>query len=657
MPIQSPKSSGKLVGALKGTTKGLQASTDVTGKAMQGMMAATAIVKDVVSASITALETVNKMGTGLSVSLKTMSETFFSTFKKADDLEKQALNVGRTRMGIEKQLGSSIENLPGSIADNMGDAIGIFSMGLRGNQESMNRLSNLQRLTGKNGLATVRALVDNSRKMGISQDGTDRLAESMMSLQIKFGTSMDTMVGAIGSMTDSFSAYSVMSGDLPAKLAETTGGLVGQFGAQSSEAITDLMKAVTASDATSLQFQDRLRAMGSDVAAAMDTLSRGEGSLDQNVAAIETMQAAMQQSIGATGLTGENTDVGVQRQAGMAGEIFGQLGGALQRASAAMEAGADQQEGLGTEVASYAETVGTMQETIMKPVMQLALQYFDTIKENLMFFGELLTEEIIEPVAAMFGGLFAGNDPGVLKETIQEALRVLKSTFMSLLDILQKTFNFDLFNSQATSAMDGLVGVIEMIIGIGARVMQVVTWIGWMFFKLAEILFAVIDAVMGPLLQALDFFGIDLGLNTAWEAMGAGIDKMEDMFDGMEEGFGNMADNFGAAGALDGGLVGVQTDTRGTSMTEQNADLAASMLRLIGTAESTQRDMEREDIRAMQRAIEHGSAAQVEMLARMFEGIDTSKDQGEETNVLLSTLTQSMRDRARSGGTVPEDYR
>lgn len=147
-------------------------------------------------------------------------------FGFADKAQKASLSLGLTLGSARERLGNSLDGLKGSIDQQLTAGLASLEAGLRGNQSGVARLINQQQLTGTSFATTAKTLAQLNATVGLSNEGTQILADSLVETGAKFGVSTDYLVQTIQSLSPQFADLAALGlENLPGAFAEIAASL------------------------------------------------------------------------------------------------------------------------------------------------------------------------------------------------------------------------------------------------------------------------------------------------------------------------------------------------------------------------------------------------------------------------------------------------
>lgn len=422
-----------------------------------------------------------------------------ASFSFVDKSQKASLALGQTLTTTKDRLGDSMDGLRGSIEQKLTAGIMTLDEGMRGNNAGVMRLVNQQMLTGTAYANTVKVFSKLQNTLGLSNDQTNKLSETIKEEGNRQGVATDVLVNAIDGLKADFGKFRVLGlDDVPEIMAMG----VARFGKANAEQFSKALGFLLDTSQKALSQRAALGIAGIDeqIRTASDTSTKFQLAVD---------------AITKGGLRFDDVAGRGSRTFDAFSNVVGPAGTAL-----AVLAEAGQQAALNTGPVDYSQ--------------QLAVRF----DEALNAFKEPLMEIAIDAFPYILAGInVLGDAFGVISDWFMSTYEELggfdgmweaiKSSIMAHIDPI-------------TSAMKGLAIVLATIF-LPPLIMTAVSII-----TAFAPLFAIIAAVVGVFVlldMALDKFGGGMDLITVamdifksvWYSMIGALGEFIDMFSWMDD--------------------------------------------------------------------------------------------------------------------------
>lgn len=280
----------------------------------------------------------------------------------ADQAQKTSLALGSTFEKTRDRLGPSLDGLRGSIESRLTAGIIALDNGLRNNVAGVAKLINQQKLTDSYNAQTAKSFAKLENVLGLSNEETNRLAESLISTGNTYGISTDKLVDSIAKLDKQFTQFQILGTEaIPGAIATLQAELGAAFSGDRLQQVVALLTDTSAEGLKRLavlglsDFRERLQAVGSDQIATTALLKEG-------------IQKAADQLTRLTGGAEANSISfdAYNQQIGRAGFETIALNKALQ------ESGKIQNEA----AVDYADTISTQLAEVWNPLKEVAFELY-----------------------------------------------------------------------------------------------------------------------------------------------------------------------------------------------------------------------------------------------------------------------------------------
>lgn len=280
----------------------------------------------------------------------------------ADQAQKTSLALGSTFEKTRDRLGPSLDGLRGSIESRLTAGIIALDNGLRNNVAGVAKLINQQKLTDSYNAQTAKSFAKLENVLGLSNEETNRLAESLISTGNTYGISTDKLVDSIAKLDKQFTQFQILGTEaIPGAIATLQAELGAAFSGDRLQQVVALLTDTSAEGLKRLavlglaDFRERLQAVGSDQIATTALLKEG-------------IQKAADQLTRLTGGAEANSISfdAYNQQIGRAGFETIALNRALQ------ESGKIQNEA----AVDYADTISTQLAEVWNPLKDVAFELY-----------------------------------------------------------------------------------------------------------------------------------------------------------------------------------------------------------------------------------------------------------------------------------------
>jgi len=280
----------------------------------------------------------------------------------ADQAQKTSLALGSTFEKTRDRLGPSLDGLRGSIESRLTAGIIALDNGLRNNVAGVAKLINQQKLTDSYNAQTAKSFAKLENVLGLSNEETNRLAESLISTGNTYGISTDKLVDSIAKLDKQFTQFQILGTEaIPGAIATLQAELGAAFSGDRLQQVVALLTDTSAEGLKRLavlglaDFRERLQAVGKDQVATTALLKEG-------------IQKAADQLTRLTGGAEANSISfdAYNQQIGRAGFETIALNRALQ------ESGKIQNEA----AVDYADTISTQLAEVWNPLKDVAFELY-----------------------------------------------------------------------------------------------------------------------------------------------------------------------------------------------------------------------------------------------------------------------------------------
>jgi hypothetical protein len=213
--------------------------------------------------------------------LEATTENLREGIDLANKTQKASLALGMNLTATRTKLGTSLDDLRGSINQKMVAGFEMLEAGFQGNNKGVAKLINQQMLTGTAYKGTAKAFIGLERIAGLGKDATNELAERTIKLGKIYGVSTDEMVKSLDSFKDQFADLNLLGmgegflgavGELKAKLGpefHSSIDSIAKMFVQTGTKGLDTMATLGLSD-----FRDQAQLVGKDQAASIALLEK-----------------------------------------------------------------------------------------------------------------------------------------------------------------------------------------------------------------------------------------------------------------------------------------------------------------------------------------------------------------------------------------------
>tara|TARA_R110001583_G_scaffold96437_3_gene240735 strand:+ start:3121 stop:5592 length:2472 start_codon:yes stop_codon:yes gene_type:complete len=184
-----------------------------------------------------------KAFSGLDISLANVGKAFSSGLSTADALQEQALGMGKTLGGFQTAFADSIGEMPGILSQRLGTTMTMFDSGLRGNTKSVAKLTQMQKMTGRDFKGLIASLEGLQTQMGLTNAGLDSVAEATIRAQLTYGVNAEKIVGAMNALSQQTKDAALLD-DLSPMMAGAIAEISGELGGRGKQQIAEAMDAL-----------------------------------------------------------------------------------------------------------------------------------------------------------------------------------------------------------------------------------------------------------------------------------------------------------------------------------------------------------------------------------------------------------------------------
>ena len=371
-------------------------------------------------------------------------------FSFVDKTQKASLALGQTLNTTRDRLGDSLDGLRGSIEQKLTAGIMTLDEGLRGNNAGVAKLINQQMLTGTTYANTAKAFSKLQNTLGLSNDQTNKLAETIKEEGNRQGVATDVLVNAIDSLKNDFGKFRVLGlQDVPEIMAMG----VARFGKANADQF---------SKALGFLLDTSQRALSQRAAL-------GIAGIDEQIRTASTTSARFELAIDAINKAGVRfSDI-----AGRGSRTFDAFNSVIGPAgtSLAVLAEAGQQAAQNLGQADYSQQIGVRFDEALnifkEPLMEFAIESFPYILAGITTISEQasnVVDTIVQTYEKIGGiqGIFETIKNGLLGET-KWLMTTLKVIGMGMLAY----FLFPMANVALgiVTAFSPVLGVAALVVG------------------------------------------------------------------------------------------------------------------------------------------------------------------------------------------------
>ena len=290
---------------------------------------------------------------GLITAIDSLKTAIVDSFNFSDRAQKASLSLGMTFGDAKERLGSSMDNLRGSLDQRFTAALMTLEAGMRSNSAGVAQLINQQQLTGTATAGTAKAFASLERVMGMNNEQMNNLATELVSTGNAYGVSTDVLVQAINKLDGKMTQFNILGTEaIPGAVA----GLTAQLGKPFEGRVNQIASLLFDTGADALQkqavlgltgFREQIQAAGDDQQAVQRILND----------AIMTAGDNVRELAGGSNATFESFEA-IRGIVGDSGVEFASLSEALRTSS----------EIQNTASRSYADTIATQKAEVFVPL-------------------------------------------------------------------------------------------------------------------------------------------------------------------------------------------------------------------------------------------------------------------------------------------------
>jgi uncharacterized UPF0160 family protein len=334
-------------------------------------------------------------------------ETFVNAVNRSDELEKKALGLGRNVQSLYKENSDILAKLGGDSIENLAVALEFYSMGIRENTESLQKVGNRIRLTGGDYKLFAKSMASNMVSLRINAEQAGKLAESLNESSIKNGMSMDDLVQSITGLGKELTMFSAKG--MGQDIAAAIGQLQAEAGIASQENIQQVAKMLLNSE------EGVAMAAAAGVQKELFALGTKEGANKQNLdTVIEGISKAYDKQVKAF-------DSAITAGLAIRGSLFESMA-PIAELQTSIENMSEQQKHQERVNRDFTNTIATINEELLNPIKDFVVANMDTIKMFASILGQLIKwGALVAGTAALFKGL------GIAASTLAKVTGTLAS--------------------------------------------------------------------------------------------------------------------------------------------------------------------------------------------------------------------------------------
>jgi len=178
----------------------------------------------------------------LTGAVKGLKDRFDKAMEIADNAQRQSLSLGKTFEEVRKDLKGTIGGLRGSLETKLGAGFQLLNTGLEKNSAGVARLINQQQLTGTAFTSTAKVFSKLEATVGFNRDASNRVSDTMLLLNQKFGVATDKLVDSLAALKETFTTQKVLG--LGGYFQEAVAELTAKYGPAFADSITNSLKYV-----------------------------------------------------------------------------------------------------------------------------------------------------------------------------------------------------------------------------------------------------------------------------------------------------------------------------------------------------------------------------------------------------------------------------
>ncbi len=410
---------------------------------------------------------------GFEIAMAAVAETFVNAVNRSDELEKKALGLGRNVQSLYKENSDILAKLGGDSIENLAVALEFYSMGIRENTESLQKVGNRIRLTGGDYKLFAKSMASNMVSLRINAEQAGKLAESLNESSIKNGMSMDDLVQSITGLGKELTMFSAKG--MGQDIAAAIGQLQAEAGIASQENIQQVAKMLLNSE------EGVAMAAAAGVQKELFALGTKEGANKQNLdTVIEGISKAYDKQVKAF-------DSAITAGLAIRGSLFESMApiAELQTSIQNMSQQQKHQERVNRD---FTNTIATINEELLNPIKEFVVANMDSIKMFAKILGQLIKwGAILAGVTASikaFGYSVASLAKVTAFMASKDKLSGVKDLFSGLLGTFKTTLTADKIKILRSPAVRGAIRGK----GIVSKLTKVFTGLGPKFLSLGGFL-------------------------------------------------------------------------------------------------------------------------------------------------------------------------
>lgn len=361
----------------------------------------------------------------------------------AEQSQKASLGLGMTFAQARDRLGTSMDQLRGSIEQRFTAGMIALDAGLRNNATGVMQLVNQQKLTGTYTAKTAQVFARLENVMGMNNEQMNKLAVELPTLGNTFGITSDKLVEAISSLEKDFAQFNILGTEaLPGAIAQLQAEVGASFSASKLQQVVGLLTDTTSEGLRRLvvlglgDFRERLQAVGNDQAATTKLLKEG----------VKTAADQLDRLYGGANKTSISLDAW--------DKVLGRNARELILFNNALENNNKIQN---KQSVDFTEQLSVMMSEVFNPFKEIVFELYSTSMPGLVVLFQKLTDTVRDAAESLkksfvgkggFEGIFLG-----LKATFLEANIAMQEFFYFLrtLEIpgMGYVFNRDVDTAQA----------------------------------------------------------------------------------------------------------------------------------------------------------------------------------------------------------------